>query len=586
MINLKESLLEAQPGLEKMPGSNLLFKTLKALFREDEINDFIQKNQHLRGFAFLDKVLEHFNFTYQATAQSYNNIPAEGRVIIVANHPIGSLDGLSLLKLVRSVRHDVRIVANELLSNVEPLKSLFLPVEVLSGKAAYKSQLQAMKQALENEEALIIFPAGEVSRIKPNGVRDGHWKTGFLKLAKRSKAPILPIFVEAKNSALFYSMSTIYKPLGTAMLIHEMFNKEDKQLKFHVGNAIPHAEITECKLNNKQIAKLFRKQLYRLPKKKQKHKFNTVKTIVHPARTKLVKKALYESELLGETADGKKIFLYDFKNDSPVMHEIGRLRELTFRSVEEGTGNATDIDSYDNYYRHLVLWDEHDLEIVGAYRIGECKQVIEQKGVEGLYTNTLFEFEKPLIEKLPQAIELGRSFVQPRYWGKRSLDYLWFGIGAYLRHHPEIKYLLGPVSLSPSYSDESKALILSFYEKQFGAKEVMATSKTPFKIPKDIHAFAQKEFSEPYKNSYKKLNKKLKEYGVKVPTLYKQYSEICKEDGCHFMAFNVDADFNNCIDSLILVELDKIKDKKKQRYMGSIEEKNSEHVIIEEKKIA
>lgn len=452
MIDLEKSLLEKQPGLEEVPGSKLLFKTLKKLFREDEINKFIKTNQHLRGFSFLDKVLEYFNFTYQASARSLNKIPAEGRVIIVANHPIGSLDGLALLKMIRSIRPDVRIVANELLNRVEPLQSLFLPIEIISSsKATYKNQFKAMLSTLEKDEALIIFPAGEVSRIKPHGVRDGAWKKGFLKLAKHTHSPILPILVDAKNSALFYSMSTVFKPLGTAMLVHEMFNKKNQELQFHIGNAIPWSELENSDLSNKQLAKLFRKQLYRLAKRKKKSLFNTVETIAHPSRRKALKQALYTSELLGKTLDGKKIFLYDYVPDSPVIHEIGRLRELTFRTVEEGTGKVTDIDQYDTYYRHLVLWDDDDLEIVGAYRIGECKSILEDRNEEGLYTSTLFDFKQPLKDCLPDAIELGRSFVQPRYWGKRSLDYLWFGIGAFLRQNPEIKYLFGPVSLSQAY---------------------------------------------------------------------------------------------------------------------------------------
>jgi len=569
MIDLEKSLLEKQPGLEEVPGSKLLFKTLKKLFREDEINKFIKTNQHLRGFSFLDKVLEYFNFTYQASARSLNKIPAEGRVIIVANHPIGSLDGLALLKMIRSIRPDVRIVANELLNRVEPLQSLFLPIEIISSsKATYKNQFKAMLSTLEKDEALIIFPAGEVSRIKPHGVRDGAWKKGFLKLAKHTHSPILPILVDAKNSALFYSMSTVFKPLGTAMLVHEMFNKKNQELQFHIGNAIPWSELENSDLSNKQLAKLFRKQLYRLAKRKKKSLFNTVETIAHPSRRKALKQALYTSELLGKTLDGKKIFLYDYVPDSPVIHEIGRLRELTFRTVEEGTGKVTDIDQYDTYYRHLVLWDDDDLEIVGAYRIGECKSILEDRNEEGLYTSTLFDFKQPLKDCLPDAIELGRSFVQPRYWGKRSLDYLWFGIGAFLRQNPEIKYLFGPVSLSQAYPRQSKDIIVAFYQQQFGTKKVLAEAKFPYKISNESKQLAEQEFSGDYKDSYKKMNKKLKELGVKVPPLYKQYSEICDDEGCQFLAFNIDPDFNYCIDSLILVDLDKIKSHKKQRYIG------------------
>jgi len=256
---------------------------------------------------------------------------------------------------------------------------------------------------------------------------------------------------------------------------------------------------------------------------------------------------------------------------------------LSFRSVEEGTGNSIDIYKYDSYYRHLVLWDENDLEIVGAYRIGECAQIVKDKGVNGLYSSTLFKFEKTLIDQLPEAIELGRSFVQPRYWGKRSLDYLWFGIGAYLRHNPQIKYLFGPLSLSQAYSRQPAELILSFYSQQFEAKKKMASALKPFELSPQVLAIANEDFADDYKASYKRLNKKLKHYGVKVPTLYKQYSEICKPGGCQFIAFNIDANFSYCIDSLILVDLGEIKEKRKQRYFGEISGENKND---EEKKTA
>lgn len=577
MINLEKTLLDSQPSLKDMPWSKAMFKLLKILIKEDEINYFIKNNRHLRGFSFLNKVLEYFDFTYQVSEKSINNIPAEGRVIIVANHPIGSLDALALLKMVHAVRPDIRVVTSEFMTQLEPLQSLFLPIRIKKGRSAYKSQVKAMLSALEQEEALIIFPAGEVSQIKPTGVRDDSWKTGFIKLAKRTRSPILPIFIEAKNSTLFYSLSTLYKPLSNLLLVNEMFNKENQKLTFHVGNAIPWQEVTDTDISNKKLAKLFKKHLYRLGKKTKKKAgkkekktlFKTIETVAHPAHRQALKKELTESQLLGETEDGKKIYLYDYRPDSAVMHEIGRLRELTFRTVEEGTGSSLDIDEYDVYYRQLVLWDENDLEIVGAYRLGECWKIIKDHGVEGLYTSTLFDLHSPLQSHLSKAIELGRSFVQPRYWGKRSLDYLWFGIGAYLRANPDVKYMFGPVSMSQTYSDPSKDIILAFYEHQFGSEETMATAKLPFDISNKARNLAKEEFSGDYKSSYKRLNGRLKELGVKVPTLYKQYTEICEEGGCQFIAFNVDPAFNYCIDSLILVDLDKIKAKKKERYMGT-----------------
>jgi putative hemolysin len=569
MIDAERILKETYPDFSLGKHNKLAVQALKKLIHEDDFNHVISTNQHLRGFAFLDKLLHYFKFNYQVSNDSMKNIPSEGRLLIVANHPIGTLDGLALVRLIRSVRPDVRIVANRVLSHMEPLQSVFLPVDVLTDKKNLKDTYKTMLEALENEEAIIIFPAGEVSRITPAGIRDGKWQTGFIKLARKSHCPILPVHIKAKNSALFYSMSTLYKPLGTMLLVKEMFNKKNQEIKFKVGAPIPYAAIADSAETNKQLGQRFRKHVLNLGKKNKPLLFETVETVAHPAETKAVKKALFQSRLLGETRDGKKIFLYMFKDDCPVMQEIARLRELTFRTVEEGTGLALDLDKFDIYYSHIVLWDDIDLEIVGAYRIGEGAKIMATHGIEGFYTQTLFDLQSDFALYLPYSLELGRSFVQPRYWGQHSLEYLWYGIGAYLREQPEIKYLFGPVSISNAYPQPAKELIISFYQQQFGSTLPHTKARKPFVISAESRDFAAAEFNADYSTSFKILNSELKKLGVKVPTLYKQYVELCVDKGCHFIDFNVDPDFNNCIDSLIMVEIDKIAPKKRQRYIDN-----------------
>ena len=147
------------------------------------------------------------------------------------------------------------------------------------------------------------------------------------------------------------------------------------------------------------------------------------------------------------------------------MREIGRLREIAFRAVGEGSGNRRDVDPYDRYYEHLILWDVEDLEIVGAYRLGNTSQMLEAE--QALYTQSLFNYTEQMTPYFDNGLELGRSFVQPKYWGKRSLDYLWYGIGAYLKKHPKIRYLFGPVTLSNSMPKAAKDLLVYFYKLHF-----------------------------------------------------------------------------------------------------------------------
>lgn len=578
-LDIESILTEKFPKLSQKKTGQLTIKMIKALSHEAEINGFIEQNQHLRGFAFLDAVLRYFNFSYKTSAQAIERIPSQGRVVIIANHPIGSLDGLALLKMVRSVRADVRIVANDLLNTIQPLQSLFLGVDTFNKSSSHKTLFKNMREALENDEALIIFPAGEVSRIAANGVRDAKWQNGFIKLAKKTQSPILPIYIDAQNSSLFYALSALYKPLGTMMLVKEMFNKSHQQIEFYIGNPIPYKEYSQFD-DLKALNKRFRKHLYRLAKESKSAKkgkqplFQCEQTIAHPVNSKALKKELKKSQLLGTTQDNKTIYLFDNHDDSVVMQEIGRLRELTFRTVEEGTGEASDVDAYDSRYRHLVLWDEEELEIVGAYRLGICADLTDNgNNFDALYTSTLFNLKKEMADYLPYAIELGRSFVQPKYWGKRSLDYLWYGIGAYVAQNPHIRYLFGPVSLSDAYPQNAKELIIEFYQRQFGSKQDLAKALRPVKISQTNQLIGETLFTDDYKHSYKKLNNLLELDGVKVPPLFKQYAEVCDDKGCRFIDFSIDPDFGNCIDALILVDLQKLTAKKRARYIDSNIEK-------------
>jgi putative hemolysin len=555
---------------------------LKKLAHQDEINHFIETSQHLDGLEFNDAVLEHLNFTFQVSNKDRAHIPDQQRLLIVANHPLGSLDGLALLKLVSEIRTDVKIVANSLLSHIDPLKSVFLSVDNLPKKADHRENLHQIVAALEAEQAVILFPTGEVSRILPRGVRDGKWKTDFLYLAKKTKAPIVPVFIGGKNSALFYGLSGICKPLGTMMLLNEMFSQKDGEISFRIGKPIPWESIAKLNLSKKAIAERMRKQVYWLAKKKKKKElFKPIENIIHPAKTKLIRKELRASELIGKTQDGQYIYLFDYMPNSSVMREIGRLRELSFRQVQEGTGNALDIDSYDRYYRHLILWDEEELEIIGSYRIGEAWKILKSKGEQGLYTRSLFKFREQFIPYLENAIELGRSFIQPRYQGKRSLDYLWHGIGAYLSRHPAVNYMLGPVSLSHSYPEAAQKIIASFYAELFGCDKTLVDPEHPFGFAQinDFIPFGRVADDADYKRAFAILKEKLGDYGVSVPILYKQYVELCKPGGCEFLSFNIDPKFSNCVDALILVHINAIKEKKRQRYieshMWSVRNKNA-----------
>ncbi|GGO79471.1 acyltransferase [Marinobacterium nitratireducens] len=566
-LNVEQVVVNKFPAFAAQPAPlrhSTLF-CLRRLVRENEINSFLGDNGACTGFEFVDRVLDYFNFSYSLSNKHRLNIPSSGRVLIVANHPLGALDGLALLKLIGEIRRDVRIVANDLLMSLEPLRSLLLPVDNL-GKSTRKRDIARISQALQDEQAVIVFPAGEVSRAGLTGIRDGRWSTGFLHFARKANAPILPIFVGGKNSSLFYSVSALNRSLSTVLLAREMFNKRSVTIPVRVGEPIPFSQIDALPLSGREKAKIIKKHLYRIARNRSPL-FITEKTIDHPQDRQSLKQELRASELLGETADGKKIYLFDYRPDSAVMREVGRLREIAFRRVGEGTGEKRDLDDYDRHYRHLILWDEDDLEIAGAYRLGETAGQADPSA--GLYSASLFRYSEQMAPYFARGIELGRSFVQPRYWGKRSLDYLWYGIGAYLRRHPEVRYLFGPVSLSNSYPKAARDLIVWYYSHYYADTEYLGHSLSPYNLDQECRENLERLFDgNDCKADFKVLKEQLEFLGATVPTLYKQYSDVCEPGGVRFLDFGVDADFNYCVDGLVLVDLDYLKPRKRERYLG------------------
>ncbi|MCG3700589.1 lysophospholipid acyltransferase family protein [Aliarcobacter butzleri] len=567
MIDIQKEIEKKFPKIKEKENvlKKSLLKIAKKIVHEDSINQFLSQNSHLKGFDFVDAVLDYFDFDYTVSSNNLQNIPSTGKVIIIANHPLGGLDALCLLKLVGQIRKDVKILANDFLVGFEALHSLMIPLDNFKDRQS-KESIKKIYEALKNEEAIIIFPAGEVSRATPKGVKDPAWNKGFLNFAKNSNSAILPIFLDAKNSKTFYTISLINKTFSTLLLSNEMFNKKSKNINIKIGQIIPSEHITPKGLNKDFLVNLYKKHLYAL-KKGKKSFFETQSAIAHPVSKIDLYNELKKSPLLGQTNDGKKIYLYDYVEDSIVLKELGRLREISFRKVGEGVNKKRDIDKYDVYYQHIILYDKNELEIVGAYRIGNSDMIFKEFGTKGFYSNTLFQFNDEFMFYLQNSIELGRSFVQPKYWGTRALDYLWYGIGAYVKANPNIKYMFGPVSISGAFPAIAKDMLVFYYNYYYSSEKNLVEARTPFSYSSHIHDIKEFFTLEDKKRDFKSLKIALSNIGVNVPTLYKQYSELTLDDGVKFLDFNVDKNFGDCIDSFILVEIDKIKDSMKQRYM-------------------
>ncbi|MBB1337430.1 lysophospholipid acyltransferase family protein [Pseudoalteromonas sp. SR44-2] len=567
MISVDKVIAANLPQLENSPKvKGLVKKGLGYLLHEQEFITFGNTYPHLQGLEFVEQVLDELNFDTRYKPKQIEHIPNEDKLVIVANHPIGSLDALALIKVLSTVRQDLKVVANRMLMSVSAMHSLLLPVDNLSGMSK-KQELSNIQNHLKGGGALLIFPAGEVSRLGPTGIKDCKWNSGFLRMAKKANCPILPIFIKAKNSPLFYGTSMIYKPLASLLLVTEMFKQRKKSLEFEIGASIPPESYLIENLKDKEIVNLIRKQLYRLTTKKTLP-LKTQTPIAVPECRKELKRAIEQCQLLGKTHDGMHIHLYQYVGSSPIFRELGRLREIAFRAVGEGSGKRRDIDKYDMDYQHLVLWDPMQLELVGAYRLACAQQIIQKHGREGLYTDSLFSYTDAMTPYLKQGIELGRSFVQPKYWGRKSLDYLWYGIGAFIKNYPQYRYLFGAVSVSNALPEQAKAMLVYFYQHYYKSSIELATPNNELKLTEQQLTQCNILFNgNDVKEDFVELKHVLANMGAQVPTLFKQYTELCNPGGVQFLSFSIDPDFNNCIDGLVLVDLKSVKENKAKRYL-------------------
>ncbi|MDX2320247.1 MAG: GNAT family N-acyltransferase [Moritella sp.] len=573
MLNVETEMNQRYPDFFQKKSTRLIAKPmlaiLRLLFHERELRQFGETYAHLTGIEFIEQVFEHFSFSYSVRSNELERIPATGKAVIIANHPIGTLDGMALLKMVSKIRPDVKVVANDMLMIIKPLSDYFLPVDNMNG-GTVSERLHAIKAHLKDEGVIIMFPAGEVSRISPQGVKDGKWRNGFLRIASSIQAPIIPIYINAKNSLLFYSLSMLSKPISTLWLIREMFKHAHNSVSIRIGEQINYQTYQSLDLPINTKTALFRKHLYRLSKDKPSI-FNTQSAIAHPENKALLRSEIHACQQINASRDGKQIYCYRHQSNSSIMREIGRLREESFRLVGEGTGERRDVDIYDNSYVHILLWDDSTLELIGAYRLIETNNINLANVQQQLYSATLFDYHTAMTPYLASGIELGRSFIQPKYWGSRCLEYLWQGIMEYILQHSSCRYLFGTVSISNSYSQPAKELLVYYYAHFYGNSNNVASATMPFRLSEQTNLrlsdlFAGCEAEE----GFSVLKAQLSHMGFSVPTLFKQYTKLCKTGGVQIFDFNIDPSFNHCIDGLIVLDLTQFTDKNKKRFNAQL----------------
>jgi putative hemolysin len=553
-----------------LPEGTIIAETLLQIFKYNKLNKIYSEVHDKDPIVLINSLLDQLDLKFEIPAEDLKNIPTEEAFITVSNHPYRGIDSMFLYKLLSEKRKDFKIMASFLLQKIEPLGDIIIPVNTYETSKNSKSSFSGIKEGinhLKEGHCIGIFPTGEVSaHIEVSKViLDGAWQNAALKFIKNAQVPVIPVYFHGTNSRLFHNIGKIHPILRTVKLPSELLQKKNRTVIIRIGTPVSVKEQSEFK-DIAQYGRYLRARTYSLGSALEVRKFFNLRA----KRKKLKPEPLAAPvplDILTKEFDriSPEFELFSTKNFSVVcaptvkipeiFKEIGRLRELTFRKIGEGTNKSTDIDEYDFYFNHLFIWDTDANRIVGAYRIGKGKDIVAIYGIKGFYINSLFRIRKSFLPILSQSLELGRSFITDDYQKKAiPLFLLWKGIIVFLLRHPEYRYLIGPVSISNDFSKFSKSLIVEFIRKYFIDEELAGyiIPRRDF-IVKPDKAIDRNIFIDTSERDIDKIEKIIMdiEPGYRLPVLLKKYLEI----NGRIIGFNIDPKFNYCLDGLLILDL-------------------------------
>ncbi len=541
------------------------------------INKIYNRNKHLSNLEFLDALLKEFKIRFEIPDEDLKRLPKEGAYITVSNHPLGGVDGILLLKLMIEQRSDFKIIANFLLHKIEPLIPYIMPVNPFENRKDVKSSVTGFKNALlhlKEGHPLGIFPAGEVSTYRDGKLLvDKPWEAAAMKLAKKAKVPIVPIYFHAKNSPLFYRLSKISDTLRTAKLPSELLTQKNRVIKVRIGRPIS-VKDQEQHETLEEFSDFIRKKTYMLSNAFENPKIlknisssikinKAPKKIITPVNPLIMRSEVDDLRAKNFRllqSKNYEVYLAPAATIPNILREIGRLREITFREIGEGTNKAIDLDHFDTYYHHLFLWDTEAECLAGAYRMGLGTEIYEAFGIDGFYLQDLFRFEPELHYMMSKSIELGRAFIIKQYQQKpMPLFLLWKGIVHTTLRFPNHKYLIGGVSISNRFSNFSKSLMIEFMKSHY-YDPYLAQYVHPKKEFKVKLKDADKDFvfdaTEADLNKFDKIIDEIEPGALRLPVLLKKYIK----QNARLIAFNVDPLFNNAVDGLMYIRISDLPD--------------------------
>jgi putative hemolysin len=550
-----------------------------------KVRDLYRRVQRSPEGFRLETLLSEMRIGLSVGAADQARIPATGPVVVVANHPYGVLDGAILTVLLTRVRPDVKVLTNFLLSDVPDLQKHCIFVDPFQTDRSLESNRRGLREAftwLQKGGMLAVFPAGEVShwQMPAAQIVDPEWNDAAVRLIRKTGAAALPVYLCGHNGVGFQLMGMIHPKLRSAFLLQEFLNQAGKKVEVRVGSAIA-PDAVEAIEDDHEATDYLRWRTYLLGRRskpeaswpaalRSKFVFKIQEPVAAPVASELLTKELEtlpEDRRLAENSD-LAVYLGTAREMPQLLREVGRLRELTFRGAGEGTGKSRDLDSFDEYYSHILLWHKSRQELVGAYRAGNTAEILAERGVGGLYTSTLFRYDEKIFQRLGPALELGRSFVRPEYQRQYApLLLLWKGIARMVARQPAVPVLFGAVSISNEYSSASREMIYRFFEAHMQEDELagLIEPRRPFRPGllrrwdcSGMHRALRDldELSQPITD--------VEADGKGLPILLRQYAKI----GGKLLGFNVDRKFSNVLDGLVVVDLRQTEPAVLERYMG------------------
>ncbi len=576
---------------------------LMRVLRISKVNKIYNNHKHKSDLDFLNGMLGEFKIEFEIPEEDLKRIPKTGPFITVSNHPLGGIDGVLLLKLLIEQRADYKIIANFLLHRIEPLKPYILPVNPFENHKEAKSSIAGIKNALLHLKEglpLGIFPAGEVSTYRDGKLMvDKPWEDGAVRLIKKANVPVIPIYFHAKNSNLFYVLSKISDTFRTAKLPSELLSQKHRIIKVRIGKPISVKDQNTYE-DIPSFYEFIRKKTYMLanPFEKKAQNILSTKNLKIPKAPKEIisqKNVRYFTKEIDKLRDNDnrllesknyEVFFAAAKEIPNLLQEIGRLREITFRDVGEGTNKSIDLDKFDKYYHHLLLWDRKAKMLVGAYRMGLGKDIYKKYGIAGFYIHTLFRFEPELYSMLEGTIEMGRAFIVKEYQQKpMPLFLLWKGIVHVTLRYPEYKYLMGGVSISNQFSEFSKSLMIEFMKSHYYDPYIAQYifPKKEFKVKlKDVDKDFVFDATKADMQKFDKIIDEIEPGALRIPVLIKKYVK----QNARLVAFNVDPKFNDAVDGLMYIRVADIPDSTvkpvMEEFQAELERKATEAQEIKE----